>query len=612
MLAALVALAACEMDLYRSDTMTSANFKTNPGAAVYSTDGNYAMLKDEVEFNMNNRGGFNRIYFLMSELRGDNTSLSAHTTDPLCHNATYEDEQQDEDLSYMWYICYKVIYGCNTNISTMPEGESVETDHLLGENYFLRAYCHFSLCNLFATPYSRGADKPGIIIRNSTDFSVTERATVGKVYEQIEKDLLKAMALMEKGTRRGNAGYASYDAAKGLLTRLYLYMGKDKECADLCDEMLGAAPESHLDDITKYFNNAKDSHETLWCIARIPTDPSYDNPKGQIASIYYTSMENDGGDGAEGWCELYWSDPLIDLMMRNPNDKRFTTFFRQYGCTNDGLKMITWPKPAEDFHLNHGKLLRVKYFDFDVAEQKITVETDIWSYKPVLDDNGEQKIHDKGDYKGEPMVVRDQIIGVKDSLTAVTIYRQDVNGYPVYYRKDLYTDAEDKDDITGGSRVYVRENADITVGFRDRLAPKYGMTKFCFQDGKAMLSSPVVLRWAEIILNRAEARAKQGDVGGALADVNVIRARAGIDPINAVPAGYDILDVVLEERRMELCFEGHRAIDVYRNGKDLDRRYGGYQYYEVLTPEDMDVRYPYCIPFGETSVSGIPANQKQL
>lgn len=580
MLAALVALAACEMDLYRSDTMTSANFKTNPGAAVYSTDGNYAMLKDEVEFNMTNRGGFNRIYFLMSELRGDNTSLSNTTIDPLCHNATYADEQQDADLSYMWYICYKVIYGCNTNISTMPEGESVETDHMLGENYFLRAYCHFSLCNLFATPYSRGADKPGVIIRNSTDFSVTERATVGKVYEQIEIDLLKAMDLMEKGTRRGNAGYASYDAAKGLLTRLYLYMGKDKECADLCDEMLGTAPETHLDDITNYFNRAKDSHETLWCIARIPTDPSYDNPKGQIASIYYTSMENDGGDGADGWCELYWSDPLIDLMMRNPNDKRFTTFFRQYGCTNDGLKMITWPVAGDNtFRLNTGKQLNIKGFDPDAEENKLT----------VVDADG------------------------NDQVTDIVVYRKEVNGYPVYYRKDLYNDDVDNDDVVGGTRVYVRENADIATGFRDRMMPKYGMTKYCFQDNKTMLSSPVVLRWAEVILNRAEARAKQGDVTGALADVNVIRARAGIDPINAVPAGYDILDVVLDERRLELCFEGHRAIDVYRNGKDLDRRYGGYQNYEVLTPADMDIKYPYCIPFGETSIStDVKPNQKQL
>lgn len=579
MLAAVVAFAACEMDLYRSDTMTSANFETNPGAAVYSTDGNYAMLKDEVDFNMTNRGGFNRIYFLMSELRGDNASLSNTTTDPLCHNVRYEDEQQDEDLSYLWYICYKVIYGCNTNIKAMPEGESVETDHLLGENYFLRAYCHFSLCNLFATPYSRGADKPGVIIRNSTDFSVTERASVGKVYEQIEKDLLKAMALMEKGTRRGNAGYASYDAAKGLLTRLYLYMGKNKECTDLCDEMLGTAPEAHLDDITTYFANTKNSHETLWCLARIATDPSYDNPRGQISSIYYAHVEGDRGNDELYWCELYWSDPLIELMMRNPQDKRFTTYFYQYGRTNDGQKMITWPSAGDnDFHLNTGKQLNIKGFDPDAEENKLT----------IVDADG------------------------NDQVTDIVVYRKEVNGYPVYYRKDLYTDDKDMDDVTGGTRVYLRDNAKLATGFRDNMMPKYGMSKYCFQDGYTNLASPVVIRWAEIILNRAEARAKEGDVAGALADVNVIRTRAGIDPINAVPAGYDILDVVLDERRMELCFEGHRAIDVYRNGKDLDRRYGGYQQFEVITPEEMDVRYPYCIPFGETSVSGIPANAKQL
>lgn len=578
MLVAVVAFAACEMDLYRSDTMTSANFKTNPGAAVYSTDGNYAMLKDEVTFNMTDRGGFARIYFLMSELRGDNASLSNHTSDPLCKNAIYQDIPTDEDLSYMWYICYKIIYGCNTNIEAMPEGEGTDTDHLIGENYFLRAYCHFSLCNLFATPYSRGADKPGVIIRNSTDFSVTERATVGQVYKQIEEDLLDAMRLMKDGQPRGNKGYASYDAARGLLTRLYLYMGRNDECRDLCNDMLGDAPAANLDDISGYFANAKESKETIWCIGRTTTDASY-SPQGMIGSMFYTAVEGDGSTGDVGWCEVYWSDPLIELMSRHPEDKRFTEYFYQFGRTNDGLKMMTWPIVEDnEFHLNNGKLRNIKGFDPDATENNIIVVADDGTDKPA----------------------------------GVTVYRKDVNGQFVYYRTDLYTDEEDKDDVIGGTRVYLRDNASLTLGFRKGQQPMYGMTKYSFQDGHTLLSSPVVIRWAEIVLNRAEAKAKLGDIAGALADVNVIRRRAGIPTLDAVPAGYtDILDVVLDERRMELCFEGHRAIDVYRNGRDLDRRYGGYQDYEIITPADMDVRYPYCIPFGEISITNIPGNGRQ-
>ena len=46
MFSGLVALVSCEMDFYRSDTMTSSQLKDDPGAAVYTTDGNYALFKD--------------------------------------------------------------------------------------------------------------------------------------------------------------------------------------------------------------------------------------------------------------------------------------------------------------------------------------------------------------------------------------------------------------------------------------------------------------------------------------------------------------------------------------------------------------------------------------
>ena len=568
-------LVSCEMDFYRSDKMTSAMFKGNPSSAVYSTDGNYSMFKDELEFGMTDRGGFTRIYWLMTELRSDNVTLSGRTSDPLYECNTYGDTDRKEDLSYMWYICYKIIYGCNTNLEALPEGTSVDTDHLIGENYFLRAVCHLSLCNVFATPYTRGADKPGVVIRTSTDCSVTTRATVGEVYTQIVSDLENAMKFMKDGKRRGNAGYASYEAARGLLTRVYLYMGMDQECLDLCNEMLGSDASANLDpNIDTYFANALNSKETLWCIGRSANDPDYvGSEKGQLSSMYYTSIPGDRGNGASGWCEMYWSEPLIDLILINPTDKR-NEYFVPYEQANDGKKFICWPEITEDNFRNYF-VKRDVAFDVNAAEN--TFEFDGKNY---------------------------------------TVKKKDGNGYPIYYITNLYTEAQDQDGVQEGTRCWVRDN--ITVnGLRSGYPyPMYGMTKFCFQDGQTALSSPVFIRWAEVVLNRAEAHAKLGHDADALADVNVLRKRAGLsgDALWSVGniGGYEsVLDVVLDERRLELCFEGHRTIDVYRNGKNLDRRFGGVHPYEVLTPADMDVRYPYCIPYTETSVSGIPGNGRQ-
>ncbi|MPN29178.1 hypothetical protein SDC9_176629 [bioreactor metagenome] len=122
-----------------------------------------------------------------------------------------------------------------------------------------------------------------------------------------------------------------------------------------------------------------------------------------------------------------------------------------------------------------------------------------------------------------------------------------------------------------------------------------------------MLSSPVMLRWGEVLLNRAEAYAKLGKETEALADVNVIRQRAGLsgDALftthNIKERGYgSALDVVLDERRLELAFEGHRMFDLYRNKKDMDRRFAGVQPWEIVKYDDSKIQYP--IPFDETSV----------
>ena len=126
-----------------------------------------------------------------------------------------------------------------------------------------------------------------------------------------------------------------------------------------------------------------------------------------------------------------------------------------------------------------------------------------------------------------------------------------------------------------------------------------------------MLSSPVFIRWGEVLLNRAEAYAKLGQNAEALADVNTLRTARGISAAGMFSTadmhGYDnVLDIVLDERRMELAFEGHRMFDVYRNRRSMDRRFGGVQPWEVIDYRDNKIQFP--IPYGEWSVSGIEQN----
>lgn len=78
----------------------------------------------------------------------------------------------------------------------------------------------------------------------------------------------------------------------------------------------------------------------------------------------------------------------------------------------------------------------------------------------------------------------------------------------------------------------------------------------------------VLLRLAEQYMIRCEANAHLGDMEAALKDLNVIRARAGVDPIESVGSAEELLLLIEQERRKEFFFEcGHRWFDLNRTGR---------------------------------------------
>lgn len=74
----------------------------------------------------------------------------------------------------------------------------------------------------------------------------------------------------------------------------------------------------------------------------------------------------------------------------------------------------------------------------------------------------------------------------------------------------------------------------------------------------------MVMRLGELYLIRAEARAQQNNIGGAQADINMIRSRAGLPNITAATKDL-LIAATLHERRVELFTElGHRWFDLKR------------------------------------------------
>jgi len=106
-----------------------------------------------------------------------------------------------------------------------------------------------------------------------------------------------------------------------------------------------------------------------------------------------------------------------------------------------------------------------------------------------------------------------------------------------------------------------------------------------------------VIRYAEVLLNLAEAEAEVGDQGRALALVNAVHTRSDAGNPLTSSGGADLIDKILKERRIELLGEGFRAPDIMRRGQSfLSYGAGG-----AISPSSSSYIFP--IPVGESQTN---------
>lgn len=106
------------------------------------------------------------------------------------------------------------------------------------------------------------------------------------------------------------------------------------------------------------------------------------------------------------------------------------------------------------------------------------------------------------------------------------------------------------------------------IGFHSGLSIYHPYKYKVRNSSEAITEYSMVLRLAEQYLIRAEARAMQDNLAGAIADIDVIRRRAGLELVaetNPETSKQALLDIILKERRRELFSEwGHRWLDLKR------------------------------------------------
>lgn len=506
---------ACEIERTPYGSYTEDQVKSDLNIML---NGCYADLKSFWSENMHYVGEFG----------GDNVMKQAPSTDAWFEFISYKHTPTNYRMKNYWEYSYKVISQTSDMFKTVPEGQSAEIDNKLGEGYYLRGMVYFYLARTFARPYYQSPETNlGLPLVNGLpedvdNLELPDRSTVKETYDQAIADLRKAATMI---TENQSAAYASKEAAQALLSRIYLYMSGTYEQTNtayadsaiyFADQVIGSGHYQMLDRETfmKYNEMAPDAgqqKETIFAVKRVSSEFSTDDYFSRIGGMYSTI------DGV-GWGEVYASADYMNLLYEagGKKDARWAFIRPNYLSDQDMFRFV------------------IKSINASGVQTGYT-----WRQVPVTESGSSVSVT------------------INEKTYPLTLVDEEAQRYAIEYEGEKIIGERGKEMV-------------LSNGY-----PQYFIIKCSLQDGETQLYSPLVVRLAEMYLNKAEAYAKKGNYAEALTALNVVRERS-------IPGGgYTSLDAsnakerIEKERRLELAFEGQRVPDVFRNGGTMKRHYPG-------------------------------------
>jgi hypothetical protein len=530
-------LSSCELEREPFGSYTKDKIMQDKEAAVeVLLNGCYAQLK-----------GWSDVMHRVGEYPGDNIMIRGTSTDAFYTFISYQHSPVNDRLSTFWNNSYKVISQSSDLMKMISEGESPKMDQQLGEAYYLRGMVYFYLVKTYGRPYAQSPETNlGVPIVNGlpddiANINLPDRATVKASYEQAISDLKKGEALMNESR---TAAYATKEAAQAMLSRVYLYMSgtyetPNQQYADLsieyANKVINSGRYNMLSraDFMKYNTFAPDASgqtETIFAVKRVASEYSgYDHYYG-IGGMYANIQ-------GQGWGEMYASAKYLDLL-------------RKSGLKKDARWAFIDPQYALDAANNKTEAFRFITDAFNASG----VQTGYNYVQQPL------KTNSSGSY----------YITIANTDYNLTVVNAAENSYSINYAGKTYVG--EKDYMMLLNRVY----------------PMYYVTKCSLQDNSSHLHSPIISRLAEMYLNMAEAYAKKSDYQNALKNLNIVRERSIVGGGYTSLTSTNAVQLIDEERQLELAFEAQRGYDVYRNGQTMTRHYPG--------PHTPMVDYPATSP----------------
>lgn len=527
-------LMSCDISELPYSSVTDEELASNPESVKAVTLGTYSQLKLPRYYTA--------IHYI-GEYGGDNISFSGSTTSHTFYLYNYQRIATNSIVTDFWTAAYKMIINCNNVIAISKEGTTAEMDHLIGENYFLRAMLYHQLTYTFGKSYHIASDNDlAVPLKLSTDINdYPPRATVKSLYEQVVKDLEKAETLMGESDVEESVCYANVWAAKALLSRVYLYMHQYEKAAAYATDVIEHSGKKLLSSqqyLTMNELTPEGNPEAIFATRLIK---GLDDENCDYSSLYTTIQ-------GEGWGEVYASLPLRQAFSKYPSDVRATFIKPQYVAPDkNGVQPYEISFVGENYFYNNGETpvrdpLHRQYF------RSQPVKPITRGYGIITDD------------KNDTFEFADNQVQTRDDGTSYVKARQL---------------SRDKSGTIVGQAEWVEYEVQVQKKMEKRNDyPKYFINKCALQEQQPLLHSPMFVRLSEMYLNRAEANYYLSDFAAAEVDINIIKERATI-PLYSKQVDGELLDAILDERRKELYLESQRKFDLLRNDKVIDRHFPG-------------------------------------
>jgi hypothetical protein len=435
----------------------------------------------------------------------------------------------------MDYWDYNLVRDINTFLIQIKTATNIDDNskaQLTGQVHFLRAYAYFEMVK-------RYGGVPLVLMPQSLtegDSLYVKRNKEDEVYTFIKNECDSSMALLPESYSADQLGRATKYAALALKSRAMLYAGSIAEYGSV---QLGGLVGIPADEANAYWQTSFDASKAIIDAGQFSLYNNYPDDKSKNYQMIFLDKGNS---------EVIFSKKYISVLSGHRADDYYETNanYSYWGTMySPMLEMINSYENIDGTTSN---------IDWTTATGDLT---NIWKDK-------DPRFNASILYNGLPWV-KDTVriwLGINSGGVLYNSESQQLNGMNEVGR-DQQTAQGPK---TG---FQMKKFLDPTVQFPASDASD--------QDW-------IIYRYAEVLLNYAEAAFELGQPAVALDAVNQIRQRAGIAALTSIS-----MDQIRHERKIELAFETHRWWDLRRwriASSVLNNQFTGlFPYY------DMDHKY---------------------